>query len=199
MSFPRLVLASQSPRRADVLRQLGLDPEIRPAHIDESYAPGETPVEHVERLAREKAEAVAARGPDALVIGGDTIVLDGDLVLGKPSSAEEAVEMLVGLGGRTHEVISGIAIAGAHGVVSRVARTTVRFAEVSRDEAERYVATGEPLDKAGAYGIQGLGAGLVSGIDGDYYTVVGFPVPAFVELLGEAGWRYDFGRLTRIV
>jgi nucleoside triphosphate pyrophosphatase len=196
MSGPRLVLASASPRRADVLRQLGLSPQILPADVDESYLPGETPTEHVERLARAKASAAARGEQGTLVVGGDTIVLDGEVVLGKPSGPEQAVEMLMALSGRSHEVISGIAIAGAHGMVSRVVRTGVSFREMSVEEARRYVDTGEPLDKAGAYGIQGLGAALVTGLDGDYYSVVGFPVAAFVDLLAEAGWRYDFGALT---
>lgn len=196
MTGPRLVLASASPRRADVLRQLGLDPVIRPADVDETYEPGETPSKHVERLARAKADALVVVESDALIIAGDTVVVDGDLVLGKPAGREEAVEMLLSLSGRRHVVMSGIAIAGAHGVVSRVVETVVRFREISAEDAARYVATEEPLDKAGAYGIQGLGAALVTGLEGDYYSVVGFPVVAFVDLLAEAGWRYDFGRLT---
>ena len=193
---PRLVLASSSPRRSDVLRQLGFDPEIRPAHVDESYIEGETPEEHVERLARAKAESAAGLEPDALVIGGDTVVLNGDRVLAKPTGPSEALEMLKSLSGGAHEVLSGIAIAGRHGIVSRVVRTTVRMRAFDAETASAYVATGEPLDKAGAYGIQGLGAALVEGIDGDYYSVVGFPVGAFVELLETAGWRFEFGSLT---
>ena len=184
MTGPRLVLASASPRRAAVLRQLGLDPVIRPADVDETYEPGEAPSKHVERLARAKADALVVVESDALIIAGDTVVVDGDVVLGKPAGPEEAVEMLLSLSGRSH------------GVVSRVVETVVRFRELSAEDAARYVATEEPLDKAGAYGIQGLGAALVTGLEGDYYSVVGFPVVAFVDLLAEAGWRYDFGRLT---
>ena len=194
----RLVLASGSPRRADVLRQLGLRPEIRPADVDESYLVGETPTAHVERLARAKAELVAARERDALVVAGDTVVVSEGRVLGKPKSADDAVSMLVSLAGRSHDVLSGIALAGAHGTVSAVARAGVRFRPFEREAALRYAATGEPLDKAGAYGIQGLGAALVDAVDGDYYCVVGLPVGAFVDLLARAGWRYDFGRLTPI-
>lgn len=193
----RLVLASGSPRRLEVARQLGLDPEVRVSDVDESYLDGETPVEHVERLARAKAEAVAAGIPDALVVGGDTVVLDGARVLGKPADGADAEAMLVSLAGRAHDVLSGVALVGPHGVVSAVARATVRFRAFDPSEAARYVGTGEPLDKAGAYGIQGLGAALVDSIDGDYYTIVGFPVGAFLELLERAGWRYDFGRITR--
>jgi len=194
----RLVLASGSPRRLDVLRQLGLDPEVRVSDVDEAYLPGESPAEHVERLARAKAEAVADDVADALVVGGDTVVVHEGRVLFKPASRAEAEEMLVSLSGREHEVLTGIALAGAHGVVSTVARATVRFGGVTTEHAARYAATGEPLDKAGGYGIQGLGAALVEGIEGDYYTIVGFPVSAFLGLLERAGWRYDFGRLTRV-
>lgn len=198
MSAPSLVLASASPRRADVLRQLGIDPEIVPADVDESYLGDEAPAEHVERLARDKAEAVAVRVPDALVIGGDTVVVDGTRVLAKPADRAAAVEMLRSLSGREHVVLSGLAIAGPHGTVSTVTATTVRMRPFDDAVASAYVATGEPLDKAGAYGIQGLGAALVEGVEGDYYSVVGFPVGAFVDLLERAGWRFLFGALTPI-
>ena len=192
---PRLILASASPRRSDVLTQLGLDHVVLPAAVDESYREGETPTEHVERLARAKATTVTRGESGALVIGGDTVVVDGARVLGKPMDERSAVDMLLSLAGRSHVVLSGIALAGAHGISSRVAATEVRFRDMSRDEARSYVSTGEPLDKAGAYGIQGRGAALVAAIDGDYYSVVGFPVDAFLEVLLEAGWRYDFGRI----
>ncbi len=193
---PRLILASASPRRSDVLAQLGLDHLVMPADVDESYLDGETPAEHVERLAREKASVISAREPGALVIGGDTVVVDGVRVLGKPGDAGRAVEMLVSLAGRGHVVLSGIALAGLHGLASSVAETAVRFRAFSEDAARAYVATGEPLDKAGAYGIQGMGAGLVEAIDGDYFSVMGFPIDAFANVLFQAGWRYDFGGLT---
>jgi septum formation protein len=192
------VLASASPRRADVLRQLGLDPAVRSSNVDEAYLPGETPAEHVERLAREKALAIALEAPAALVIAGDTVVVDGGRVLGKPADTEAATAMLLSLSGREHAVLSGIALAGPHGVVTATDRAVVRFRSFDRATAERYVATGEPMDKAGAYGIQGLGAALVESIEGDYYTVVGFPVQAFLGLVERAGWRYDFGRLTAL-
>jgi septum formation protein len=195
---PRLVLASGSPRRADILRQLGLAPEVRPADVDESYLPGESPAAHVERLARAKAAAASERDPSALVVGGDTVVVIDGRVLSKPRDADDAVAMLLSLAGRAHDVYTGVAIAGAHGTVATVARATVRFRAFDEAAARDYVRTGEPLDKAGAYGIQGLGAALVESVDGDYYCVVGFPVSAFLELLARAGWRYDFGRLTPV-
>ena len=201
---PRLILASASPRRADVMRQIGLDPEIRPADVDEAYLDGETPAEHVERLAREKAEALLARigeeggEADVLVIGGDTVVVDGGRVLTKPLDAEDARAMLEGLSGGSHEVLSGIAIAGPEGTVSTVARTRVHMRDYGPETAAAYLATEEPMDKAGAYGIQGLGAALVARIDGDYYSVVGFPVGAFLDLLERSGWRSAFGELIRV-
>jgi septum formation protein len=181
-----------------VLQQLGLSPLVSAPHVDEAYLVGETPAQHVERLARAKAETVLSDFPDALVIGGDTVVLDGDRVLGKPSGQAEAESMLIGLSGHDHEVVSGIALAGQHGVVSSRARTRVRMRRYDARTAASYVATGEPLDKAGAYGIQGRGAALVESIDGDYYSVVGFPVSAFLDLLERVGWRYDFGTLAPI-
>lgn len=193
----RLILASTSPRRLSILRQLGLQPEVRPATLDEQLEPGEEPREHVERLARAKAELVALDVPDALVVGGDTIVLRDERVLGKPQSDRQAVQMLMSLAGRSHEVLSGLALAGEHGVVSGVRRTTVRFRDFDAEVARRYVSTREPFDKAGGYGIQGLGAALVEGLEGDYYSVVGFPVGLFLELLGRAGWQYGFGSLMR--
>jgi len=195
MTVPMLVLASASPRRAELLHRLGLEAAVAPADVDETYLPGETPAAHVERLAREKAEKVAAFRPDALVVGGDTVVVDGDRVLGKPRSPEEAVAMLQALSGREHQVLTAVAVAGSGETVSAVGTARVRFRAFGRQEAEDYVATGEPMDKAGAYGIQGLGAALVEGIEGDYYSVVGFPIGRFLELLERKGWRYAFGRM----
>lgn len=192
---PRLVLASASPRRADILRQLGLSAEIRPADVDESVEIDEQPGPHVERLARSKAEAVQLLETDAYVIGGDTVVVHEGAILGKPADVDEAVHMLLGLSGASHDVLSGIAIAGPGGTVSAVARTRVHFRTFDEAFARAYVATGEPMDKAGAYGIQGLGAALVDTIEGDFYSVVGFPIVAFLTLLDKAGLEYEFGVL----
>lgn len=193
----RLVLASQSPRRADVLKQLGLDPEIEPANVDESVGVGEAPAAYVERLAREKAEAVAVNQPDALVVGGDTVVVDGARLLSKPEDEDDAVAMLTRLSGRTHEVLSGIALSVGGETYSTVARTHVRMRPFDAAVARAYVDTGEPMDKAGSYGIQGAGAALVESIEGDYYAVVGFPVGAFFDLLSRAGFGFDFHSLRR--
>lgn len=194
----RFILASESPRRADVLHQLGLVPEVRPAHVDESYLVGETPREHVERLARSKAEAVLDREGGALVVGGDTVVVHDGEVLVKPIDEGSAIEMVAALSGTRHEVHSGIALASPSGTASSVVTATVRMRTYDRATATAYVATGEPMDKAGGYGIQGLGAALVDSIDGDYYAVVGFPVAAFLHLLGVTGFRYEFGSITRL-
>jgi septum formation protein len=195
MTGPRLVLASASPRRLDILRQLGLDPSVHPADVDEARLPGEDPGMHVRRLAREKAERVSMSEPGALVVAGDTVVIRDGAVLGKPGDADEALAMLMSLSGRTHEVLSGLAIAGPSGTFDAVTRTSVRFRAFDAAQARRYVDSGEPMDKAGGYGIQGLGAALVSEVSGDYYSLVGLPVPALLDLLERAGWRYEFGSL----
>lgn len=196
---PAVVLASGSPRRAQLLRMLGLAAEIRPPEVDESYRPGEDGVAHAERLAGEKAASVAAERPDALVIGSDTVVLVDGRVLGKPRDAAEAAAMLLRLQGRTHIVATGIALASPDGRL-RVAVETVRVTLRPFDAslANAYVATGEPLDKAGAYGIQGMGSALVERIEGDYFAVMGLPVVRLLALLEEAGWRYTFSALERV-
>jgi septum formation protein len=195
---PPLVLASASPRRAAILQMLGLAHEVLATHIPEEFDPRETPDGHVERLAREKALTGARSRPDALVLGGDTVVVLDGVVLGKPAGPEDAVAMLLRLSGRRHVVHSGLALAEPGGVVHlAVDRTGVVFRPFDEAEARAYVATGEPLDKAGAYGIQGMGAALVSEIEGDYYTVVGLPVAALLSLLQRAGWGYTFGGLAR--
>jgi len=192
MSAPRIILASQSPRRAQLLRAMGVEFETSPADIDETYVAGEDPAAHAERLAREKALAIARDQPDAFVIGSDTVVIiDGD-VLGKPADTEDAVRMLLRLQGRAHEVATGVAVARGGTVRSGVERVVVRFASLDERVAREYVATGEPLDKAGAYGIQGAGAAFVQGIDGDYYAVMGLPLARLIGLLQECGLRYNF-------
>ena len=197
VSKTRLILASNSPRRLDVLHQLGLNPVVRFPAVDEAYITGESPAAYVERLARAKAEVVAEKEPDALVIGGDTIVVSQNRLLGKPADEDAAVEILISLAGRKHQVLTGLAISGQDGTVSAVSGTEVRFRSFTEAEARRYVMSGEPMDKAGAYAIQGLGAALVAEIVGDYYTVMGFPVGTFLDLLLQSGWRYEFGSLSQ--
>lgn len=190
---PPVVLASQSPRRSQLLGMLGLRFQAHPAEVDESMRPGEPSAQYAERMAREKAEAVARLRPDALVIGSDTIVVvDGD-VLGKPRDEAEAVEMLLRLQGREHRVETGIAIASPDGrVESSVEGVRVHFRAFDRRTAEDYVATGEPMDKAGSYGIQGYGATLVDRIDGDFFAVMGLPIARMISLFRALGWRYNF-------
>jgi septum formation protein len=194
---PPLILASKSPRREQLLSQLGLIFEVIPAELDEVLQPGEEPGAHAERLAREKALAVAGGRPEAIVIGADTVVVIDDAVLGKPRDFDDAVHMLLRLQGREHTVASGIAVAYDGGrVISTVERVRVRFRAFDGAFARAYVATGEPLDKAGAYGIQGYGAALVEGIEGDYFAVMGLPVARLLSLLQTLGLHYDFQGLS---
>jgi septum formation protein len=189
---PRIILASQSPRRAHLLRMLGLDFDIRPAEVDETYVDGEPAPVHAERLAREKAQAVAREAADSLVIGSDTVVVLGKDVLGKPRDRDHAIDMLMKLEGRAHRVETGIAVARDGNVLSGVESVKVHFRTFDRRTAEAYVKTGEPMDKAGAYGIQGYGSALVERIDGDYYAVMGLPVAHMLSLIEAHGFRYTF-------
>jgi septum formation protein len=184
-----LVLASASPRRRDILRTLGLSFVVDPAEVDETPAPGAAIDEVVRRLSLEKARSVAGRHRDALVIAADTLVeLDGR-ILGKPESPEDARSMLASMSGRTHRVATGLVLLDAATGEERsgLVETQVSFRPMPSEEIEAYVSTGEPLDKAGSYGIQGLGAAFVERIHGDYYNVAGLPVAALNELLREAG------------
>ena len=190
-----IVLASESPRRHQLLGLLGLSPEIAPANIDETWRNGEAAAPHAERLAREKAAAAARDG--ALVVGADTIVVIGGDILGKPRDEAEARAMLRRLAGREHDVFTAVAVAYRGAVASGVARTLVRFRPLDERTIADYVATGEPMDKAGAYGIQGYGAVLVERIEGDYFTVMGLGLGLFVELLGRLGLEYRFGAVRR--
>jgi nucleoside triphosphate pyrophosphatase len=196
MTHPvKVVLASQSPRRRDLLTLIGIVHDVRPANIDESYLPGEAPLGHAERLARTKAETIAA--PGAVTIGSDTIVVvDGD-VLGKPRDEAEAGRMLRRLSGRSHVVITGVAARWNGRTLSGAEQVDVTFRSLSDADIRAYISTGEPMDKAGAYGIQGFGATLVERVDGDYFAVMGLPLNRLVRLLGELGLIYEFGPLRR--
>jgi len=190
---PPLVLASQSPRRAQLLAMLGLTFEILAADVDEVRQGDEPAPILAERLARDKATAVAALRPGCLVVGSDTIVVVDGRILGKPASADEAVELLMTLQGREHRVETGIAVVGAEGrIETSVEGVRVFFRPFRRLTAEEYVATGEPMDKAGAYGIQGFGATLVERIEGDYFAVMGLPIARMISLFRAHGWRYNF-------
>jgi septum formation protein len=191
---PPVILASSSPRRRELLRLVGIDHVVMPANIDETYAAGEKPGAHAERLAREKAGALAR--PDAVVIGSDTIVVvDGD-VLGKPRDREHAAAMLSRLSGRSHVVMTGVAVAWRGHIASAVEEVGVTFRALSDEEILRYIDTGEPMDKAGAYGIQGFGATIVERVDGDYFAVMGLAINRLVRLCRSLGLGYDFGPLS---
>ncbi len=189
MTVP-IVLASSSPRRKQLLELLGLAFDVVPADIDETWRNGEAPAVHAERLAREKAAAVAR--DDALVVGADTIVVLEGEILGKPRDAGEARTMLRRLAGRDHVVFTAVAAAWGGRMVSGTNRTAVHVRPLDDETIAAYVATGEPLDKAGAYGIQGYGAVLVERIEGDYFTVMGLGLGLFVDLLGPLGLEYRF-------
>ena len=183
-----LTLASASPRRRQLLEMLGVPVVVKPSHVPEIHSPGESPRAYTVRLARAKASGVSGEW----VLGADTtVVLDGAL-LEKPGDADDAVRMLSVLQGRTHEVVTAVALVAGGVVRERVDVTRVTFRPLQPDFLRAYVATGEPMDKAGAYGIQGYGAALVERIDGDFFGVMGLPVRLVLELLAEAGWEYRF-------
>lgn len=180
----KLILASTSPRRREILQALGIDFDVVPVETDESPLMGELPEDLVLRLATAKVEEV----PDAeYVLGADTVVVLGDRLLGKPANADEAIDMLMALSGRTHSVLTGVALRAPGGTRAALCATDVRFREIDRDEALAYWQSGEPCDKAGAYGIQGLGGMFVAAISGSYSGVMGLPVFETVELLKSAG------------
>lgn len=171
---------------------IGIGHEVIPADIDESYLPGEAPLAHAERLARAKADTIAQIAPDAVVIGADTIVVIDDQVLGKPRDEAQAGAMLRQLSGRTHEVYTAVAVARARRIDSAVEVVSVTFRALEDEEIQAYIATREPMDKAGAYGIQGYGATIVQRIDGDFFAVMGLSLVRLVTLLAQHGLSYDF-------
>jgi len=185
-----IYLASRSPRRRELLNQLGVSFEILDLEVDESTRAGETADALVLRLARAKAECGRGLAGDKganLVLGADTIVVLDDEVLGKPCDQDHAVAFLMRLSDRCHRVLSAVALASVDGTATRVCESRVCFRQLSRRECEAYAATGEPLDKAGAYGIQGRAAAFVSQLQGSYSGVVGLPLYETSELLAEAG------------
>jgi septum formation protein len=194
----RVVLASASPRRRQLLDLIGIAHEVRPADIDESMRPREAPRRHAERLSREKATAIAKRDPDLITIAADTIVVINRKVLGKPRDADDAARMLALLSGREHVVTTAVAVSRGKKLRSAVEEVRVKFRRLRDDEIEAYIATGEPMDKAGAYGIQGYGATIVERIEGDYFAVMGLPIVRLIGLLRDVGIRYQFGTLATI-
>lgn len=191
----KVVLASGSPRRRQLLELIGIEHEVSPSNIDETMRPRESPRRHAERLAREKASAVASREPERITVAADTIVVINRKVLGKPRDEDDARRMLSMLSGREHTVITAVAVARGRKLRSAVEEVKVKFRRLRDDEIDSYIATGEPMDKAGAYGIQGFGATIVECVDGDYFAVMGLPLARLVTLLRDLGVRYRFGEL----
>ncbi|MDO4542779.1 MAG: Maf family protein [Bacillota bacterium] len=193
----RLFLASSSPRRKEILENLGLRFTVRPADIDESLISGEDAASYVLRMAVQKALAAAIDVDEGIIIGADTIVSLDEDILGKPEDSEEARKQLTELSGREHIVITGLGVVDkkSNRTVSAMVQTIVYFKELSEEEIEAYIQTGEPMDKAGSYGIQGKGAVFIRRIEGDYYNVVGLPVAKLYSLLTELGYDYfdEFG------
>lgn len=182
----QLILASQSPRRQELLRLITPDFTVCPADVDEELIDGVPLCDEVARLAAQKAQAVAAHNPEAVIIGSDTLVVCDGQALGKPVDEADAKRMLTCLSGRTHEVMTGLALyLPGKAICTDTVITSVRFAPLDDAEITAYIETGEPMDKAGAYGIQGLGARLIAGISGDYYSVMGLPVRRLYERMRE--------------
>lgn len=185
-----LVLASASPRRQELLQRAGISFSVQPAGIAETLLPDEAPRQFAERLAQEKAAAVLAQRPKDVVLGADTIVVVDDEVMGKPKDAHDAIRMLRMLSGRSHQVITGVCLAGAvpHDFVdARSETTTVTMSELTDEDIRVYVQTEEPMDKAGAYAIQGRASRWITRIEGDYFNVVGLPVTLVCRMLREHG------------
>jgi septum formation protein len=195
----KLILASASPRRAEILRNAGIQFEIRKTDVDESRIVGELPGDYVRRLALAKALSAATeyRDPldETLILGADTVVVVDADILGKPASQDDARSMLRRLSGRIHEVHTGLALLRKPGAEQRVVEeiTRVHFAPLTDREIEDYIATGEPFDKAGAYGIQGMGGRYVTRIEGCYFNVMGLPLARLWSLLRELGWENSVG------
>jgi septum formation protein len=187
VKVPNIILASASPRRAELLRSAAIPFTVDVADIAEDLKAGEKPVEHAERLAREKAEVVANRNPGKIVLGADTIVLVDDQILGKPRDPADAKRMLRLLSGRAHQVITGVAIVFLESdyrkLETRSEKTKVFFDKLTSADIEAYIATREPMDKAGAYAIQGIASRWITKIEGDYANVVGLPVALVWEML----------------
>jgi septum formation protein len=183
----RLILASASPRRAELLRAAAIGFDVQPADVDESVYLDETPEAYVRRVAQEKARVISARVADAVVLAADTTVVADGQILGKPQDAADAGRMLRMLGGRSHEVLTGVCVTVRGREEIGVESTLVTFAPITDAEIDWYVASGEPADKAGAYAIQGLASRFVTRIDGSYSNVVGLPVSLVYQMLRRAG------------
>jgi septum formation protein len=185
----KFILASSSPRRRELLTSIGLEFDVIPSNVPEVHQQGEAPEEYVGRLSRDKARAIAAAHPDRWVIAADTTVLFGETLLEKPADPEDAVRMLRVIAGQTHIVYTGITLqhAGRGYHETRVSESEVRMLPLSDDEIRWYVATGEPLDKAGAYAVQGIGAMFIESVHGSFTNVVGLPLATLFQMLKRAG------------
>jgi septum formation protein len=183
------ILASVSPRRKELLSSIGLKFKIIPAHVNEDYLPGESPREHVRRLAQDKAQTIARQNPQAWILGADTIVVIDGLILGKPNNKSQAREMLSRLSGREHKVYTGFSIVRAAARLDRtkVVQSAVQFTNISPDELAWYVNSPEPYDKAGGYAVQGKGAFFIKSIRGSYTNVIGLPLCEVLEALKSLG------------
>ncbi len=185
-----LILASASPRRQELLRQAGITIEVHPAHIPEEQRQGETPLDYALRLARQKAKTVALRFPGRFVLGADTIVVVADEVLGKPRDRDDATRMLRLLSGRGHSVTTAVSLISASGQkTTRASTTNVFFRELAEEEIQQYIATGEPMDKAGAYAIQGGAGPWAIRMEGEHSNVVGLPLTLVSEMLCASGFK----------
>lgn len=184
-----VILASTSPRRKELLRQIGVEFTTDPADVDERAIPGETPEEYAVRVALEKAKVAARKAGSGIVIAADTIVVLGDTILGKPADTADAERMLAMLSGKAHRVLTGLVVmdSATSRTITRLEDTRVWFRDLSPEEIRSYAATGEPLDKAGAYGIQERGALLVRKIEGCYFNVVGLPLSVLAEIFAAFG------------
>jgi septum formation protein len=190
---PVLCLASVSPRRRELLLQIGVPHTVIGAHIDETALPGEAPRDYVMRMAREKALAVRPRSAGLPVLAADTTVALGGVIYGKPRDRVDAVEMLGSLSGRTHQVLTAVALSNAHDIALRLSESAVRFRTLMPEECAAYWETGEPHDKAGGYAIQGLGAVFIESLSGSYSGVMGLPLFETTQLLRAAGVPYWSG------
>lgn len=181
-----MILASASPRRAELLRNAGIKFTVQPSNISEEPRAGEDPMGMARRLALEKAVHVFRSHPEVFVLSADTVVVIDGQMLGKPQDADDAVRMLRRLSGRTHQVITGVCLAGPGNIQDvRAEKTRVTFNVIAEDEIREYVATGDPMDKAGSYGIQGIASRWIPKIEGDYFNVVGLPVALVWKMLCE--------------
>ncbi|HKX84093.1 MAG TPA: Maf family protein [Pyrinomonadaceae bacterium] len=186
VKLPKLILASGSPRRSEIMNSVGWEFVKSVPDIDESERPGEPPEEYVRRLAKEKAEAVAARHPGEIILAADTTVVINDSIVGKPTDLADARRMIEMLSGNWHEVLTGVAVASNGETQVEMQRTRVKFAEMTDEEIDFLVEKGDPLDKAGAYAVQAQAALFIEGIEGDYWNVVGLPISLVYELVMEA-------------